>query len=244
MLPYVVQVHRERLHKLRDLLLQVPNIKTLATTNAYEVFRMQYIGELLIGYTSGKIVVNGPLRKDLLTKLTGSPESARYDLATASKRRPKGKFLTAYIDGLCEPKNPDGIASYGLVIYSNNKKIYEERKVVGKGKGISNNVAEYSALVALLQYLLDNNIEGKVHVRSDSQLVIYQMKGEWDVKDGLYVDKWYEARKLMKDLKNELRFEWIEREENFEADKLSRQAYEEYCKSHGIEVKYHKEEES
>ncbi len=32
---------------------------------------------------------------------------------------------------------------------------------------------------------------------------------------------------------------WIEREENSEADKLSRQAYEAYCKKHGIEVKYH-----
>ncbi len=238
---HVVQVDKEQLGKLKEQLVQLPNVKSLATTNPYEVFRMQYKKELIIGYASGKIVANGSLGKKLLTELISSPEYAKHDLDMGKYDEPKAVDYIASIDGLCEPKNPGGIGSYGLVIYSHGKKIYEEGKVIGKGRRISNNAAEYSALVALLQYLIRNHIEGEVLIRSDSKLVINQMNGEWEVNDGLYVSKWYETRRLMKDLGAELRFEWIEREKNSEADKLSREAYEEYCKKHGIKVKYHDE---
>lgn len=238
MLPYVVEVGREQLDRLKDLLLRLPNIKPLPTTNPYEAFRLRYGRELIIGYTSCKVVANGPLAKDLLTELTMSRESARYDRKTKFDKRVKKKLLIAYIDGLCEPKNPGGIASYGLVIYSGSNKIHEDAKVIGEGRAVSNNVAEYSALVALLQYLIHNNIEREVLVRSDSELVINQMLGMAEVKDGLYVEKWYESRQLMKDVKAKLQFEWIPRKENSEADRLSRLAYEDYCKTHGLEVKY------
>lgn len=236
---HVVHVHKEQLGELKDQLLKFSGIKALATTNPYEVFRMQYNKELIIGYSSGKIVVNGALSKKLLTGLIASPESAKHDLNMSTDDALKEVDFIANIDGLCEPKNPGGIGSYGLVIYSDGKKIHEEAKVIGKGRRISNNLAEYSALVALLQYLIRNSLEGKVLIRSDSQLVINQMNGTWEVTDGLYIDKWYEARMLRRDLRAELRFEWIEREENSEADKLSRQAYEAYCEKHGIKVKYH-----
>ena len=84
----------------------------------------------------------------------------------------------SYIDGLCEPVNPGGFATYGLVVYDRNMvKVHEEFKFVGKGDEMSNNVAEYSGLVALLEYLIQNDIQGNISVKLDSKLVVGQLTG-------------------------------------------------------------------
>ncbi len=94
--------------------------------------------------------------------------------------------FTSFIDGLCEPVNPGGVATYGLVVYDRNMvKVHEESKFVGKGDGMSNNVAEYSGLVALLEYLIQNDVHGNISVKLDSKLVVEQMAGKWKVKNGL-----------------------------------------------------------
>jgi ribonuclease HI len=112
--------------------------------------------------------------------------------------------------------------------------------VVGAGKGVSNNLSEYTALCRALRELiaLGWNRE-EVIVRSDSQLLIMQMSGLWRVKGGLYLPAYLEARELVKAFKS-VRFEWVPRERNEEADALSRLAYEEYCREHGLEPKYRK----
>ena len=147
--------------------------------------------------------------------------------------------LTSFIDGLCEPVNPGGIATYGLVVYDKNMvKVHEEFKFVGKGNGMSNNVAEYSGLVALIEYLIQNDVQGNISVKLDSKLVVEQMTGKWKVENGLYLSKFNEVIVLMTNLKANLHFTWVIRENNAEADQLSRQAYEEYCRENGIEAKY------
>ncbi len=47
----------------------------------------------------------------------------------------------------------------------------------------------------------------------------------WKVKGGMYVEKLKEARELMNEF-GSVRFEWIPREQNQEADLLTRLAYE------------------
>lgn len=145
--------------------------------------------------------------------------------------------MIIYIDGLCEPHNPNGTASYGFVVYDGDKKIYEEAKVVGHGKGMSNNVGEYAALCAALDWLLKHGFVENILVMGDSQLVINQMNGDWGCNGGMYVNKYHEALHLSKSFRN-LRFEWIPREKNTEADSLSKKAYAEYCLDRGVEPKY------
>jgi len=153
--------------------------------------------------------------------------------------------FTSFIDGLCEPSNPGGIATFGLVVYDNiGTKVHEEAKVVGKGDGMSNNVAEYSGLVALLEYLIQNAVQGKISAKLDSKLVVEEITGRWKVKNGLYLSKFNEVIILMTKVKANIHFSWINREENSKADQLSRQAYEEYCRENGLEVKYHGNEVS
>jgi ribonuclease HI len=129
--------------------------------------------------------------------------------------------VTAYIDGLAEPRNP-GTGTYGFVIYEGKKKLAEGSGLAGEG--VTSNFAEYTALREALKRLRSMGIEDVV-VRSDSKLVIGQMSQGWKVKGGMYMEKLKEARELVKEFRS-VSFEWIPREENGEADLLTRVAYE------------------
>ena len=139
--------------------------------------------------------------------------------------------ITAYVDGLCQPKNPGGVASYGFTIYSDHMKLTEKAGVIGKGSGMSNNVAEYAALCEALRWLLNQGLQNnEIAVKSDSRLLVNQMNGKWRLHKGLYANKFLEARKLALSFER-ISFLWISREENTEADGLTRKAYQEYCKA-------------
>jgi hypothetical protein len=58
-------------------------------------------------------------------------------------------------------------------------------------------------------------------VRSDSQLLIYQLKGIYAVKAPRITPLYEKVTALIKQFKR-IRFEWVPREENEEADELSR----------------------
>ncbi len=131
-----------------------------------------------------------------------------------------------YIDGLAEPANP-GTGTYGYLIYEGERKVAEGKGLAGYD--VTNNYAEYTALVEALQKLKEYRIEGDVVVRSDSQLLVGHMSKEWEVKGGGYLAKLKEARDLVKEFGSVL-FEWVPREKNQEADLLSRIAYEQYKK--------------
>jgi ribonuclease HI len=130
--------------------------------------------------------------------------------------------LTAYIDGLSEPTNP-GTGTYGFVIYDGDAKVAEGEGLAGRR--VTNNYAEYTALVECLKKLKGLKLQGGVVVRSDSQLLVGQMSKGWAVKGGGYVEKLKEARDLLKEV-GPVKFEWVPREQNEEADLLSRIAYE------------------
>jgi len=139
--------------------------------------------------------------------------------------------LTASVS---EPRNP-GTGTYGYVVYDESGKIAEGNDVLGDN--VSNNYAEYSALVAALNELLSRGLTRDVTVKSDSKLLVNQMKGTWKRKKGGYLEKYKEASELAKKFE-QLTFEWIPREENSEADLLSRVAYERYRRSKGLPVRF------
>ncbi len=90
---------------------------------------------------------------------------------------------------------------------------------------MSNNVAEYAALCEVLRVLLrDGRKDEPVEVRSDSRLLVNQMSGNWKFRKGIYAEKYREAVGLTTQF-TELSFKWVPREENEEADALTREAY-------------------
>ena len=135
-------------------------------------------------------------------------------------------MIVANIDGLAEPRNP-GTGTYGYVIYEGKKRLAEGGGLAGYG--VTNNYAEYTALVEVLRRLKELKTEGDVVIRSDSQLLVGQMSKRLEAKGGGYLGKLKEARDLLREFSSVI-FEWVPREQNEEADLLSRIAYEKHKK--------------
>ena len=93
--------------------------------------------------------------------------------------------LYVYFDGLCEPKNPGGVATYGIVIRQGNEIIHEESGLADAkpySQEASNNVAEYSAIIHALEYLDRTGLTGsEIVLRGDSRLIIIQLTGVYNV---------------------------------------------------------------
>ncbi len=138
-------------------------------------------------------------------------------------------MITVHFDGLCYPKNPCGVAAYGYLIRRDDQVIHKGFGAVGEGKGMTNNVAEYEGLKAAAQWIRDNKINEKTIIKGDSQLVIKQMKGEWQINSATSKKYVPEIKRLLEGM--DVSFIWTPREKNEEADKLSRVAYERYKKS-------------
>ena len=150
----------------------------------------------------------------------------------------------AYFDGACEPVNPGGTAAYGAVIMQDGQHIWECSELVnpeqGKEDQTSNNVAEYCGLIAILEYLIHLGAQHEpIMVYGDSQLVIQQMFGRWNIKSGIYVPYALKAKELRQSFSN-LSGQWIKRELNTVADELSKRP----LRAAGIEFRLQPEEPS
>jgi len=93
---------------------------------------------------------------------------------------------------------------------------------------MTNNVAEYEALMAAARWLVDEGIEEKIIIKGDSELVIKQMRGEYRVTSATSKKYVPEIKRLLQG--RDVSFSWVPREENEEADQLSRKGYEAYLR--------------
>jgi probable phosphoglycerate mutase len=114
--------------------------------------------------------------------------------------------------------NP-GPAGYGAVITENGSIIAELYDFIGIG---TNNVAEYSGLIAGLTAINAIDPNATVDVRMDSKLVVEQMSGRWQIKHA-------DMRSLAQDARAAhtpalVTYSWIPREENSHADRLANKA--------------------
>jgi ribonuclease HI len=117
------------------------------------------------------------------------------------------------------------------VVYRGTVKLTEGHGVVDHPSP-SNNVAEYMACVKALTWLIESGLTDEpVEIRSDSRLLIYQLLGHYRVSAPRIVPLFKRVKGLTKNF-GKIRFKWVPREENEEADSLSRKAYEDYVDSH------------
>lgn len=140
----------------------------------------------------------------------------------APKRHSPGgpEVVTIYCDG-ASLGNP-GPAGAGFVLYGPDGEVLTSRAVpLGE---MTNNVAEYRALIAALHEAAALRAR-KVRVKTDSELLVKQMRGEYKVAAAHLKPLHAWARKLLKRFE-EVRFEAIPREENAEADQLAKTAAE------------------
>jgi ribonuclease HI len=115
--------------------------------------------------------------------------------------------------------NP-GPAAYGYVLEADDGTV-----LAAHGEHIgtaTNNVAEYSGLVAGLRKALELHVP-EVEVVSDSELMVKQMRGEYRVKNEALRELSVEASRLAGELGN-VEYRHVKRAHNEEADRLVNEA--------------------
>ena len=124
--------------------------------------------------------------------------------------------------------NP-GPAGYGSVITENGKIIAELYDFIGVA---TNNVAEYSGLIAGLAAINELDSTATVDVKMDSKLVVEQMSGRWQIKHA-------DMRVLAQSARSAhnpslVSYSWIPRDENSHADRLANKALDQQAGGGGV----------
>lgn len=128
------------------------------------------------------------------------------------------KPFTLYTDGGARG-NPGPAGAGALLLDGNGKEIEAISAYLGK---MTNNQAEYRALLLGLQAAIDNDV-CELDVRMDSELIVKQMKGEYKVKHP-DMKVLYAQAKLLVATFDTISFHHIRRELNTDADALVNQA--------------------
>ena len=126
--------------------------------------------------------------------------------------------IVAYIDGGARG-NP-GPAGYGVRIEQPDGTLIEEFcEAIGTA---TNNVAEYRGLIAALEWAKKHGHK-RLHVRSDSLLLVQQMLGRFKVKHPGHQPLSAKARLLAHEI-GRVTFEHVGRAKNAHADRLANTA--------------------
>ena len=115
--------------------------------------------------------------------------------------------------------NP-GPAAYAFVLEAEDKTVLDSQ---GEPIGVAtNNVAEYSALVAGLARAAELGIR-ELEVVSDSELLVKQMRGEYKVKNRALQQLFLQASELARGI-HRVTYTAVRREHNVLADSLVNEA--------------------
>jgi len=112
--------------------------------------------------------------------------------------------------------NP-GPAAYGCLVKDaqTNEVLFKEGKTLGI---TTNNVAEYSGLIAALVAAHEIDPNAQIEVRMDSKLVVEQMSGNWKIKHENMKGLVEKARNAF--AQSQVKYVWVPREDNLAADTL------------------------
>ena len=128
--------------------------------------------------------------------------------------------LKIFIDGACQP-NP-GTGGGGIFIA--NKEIEERISLPLEGT-VTNNIAEYQALIICLETIIKKELTyTNIEIFSDSQLICMQFNNKWKCKEKNLSLLLIKAQGLKKEIKSAITVNYIPRELNTIADKLAKDA--------------------
>jgi ribonuclease HI len=131
--------------------------------------------------------------------------------------REEGGRVHLYFDGASRG-NP-GPAAIGWVLVSGDGIVAEEGRRIGRE---TNNRAEYEALIAGLEAATEYRFD-EVAVRGDSELIVKQVRGEYDANDPDLRERRVRVRELLSAF-DSWSIEHVPREINSRADELASDA--------------------
>jgi len=165
----------------------------------HERWRVAHAGATAVAY-DGKVVVQGG-------------DTARLE----GLLRPSGGRAHVYFDGAARG-NP-GPAAVGYVVVTEGGIVAEGGETIGRA---TNNQAEYAALVRALSVAADHGFD-EVVVRGDSELVVKQVRGEYDVNDPQLREYRVQVRELLTGF-SDWSLSHVPRDINDRADQLANDA--------------------
>lgn len=130
-----------------------------AGNTEHERWRATYGDAIAVAYDD-KIVIQGSEPRDIESIIADTEDRAYLYFDGASRGNP-------------------GPAAIGWVLVSSNGIVAEAGDTIGEA---TNNQAEYRALIAGLDAATDLGFS-ELHVRGDSELIVKQLKGEYDTND-------------------------------------------------------------
>jgi ribonuclease HIII len=94
MLSKVVKVDKDQIPKIKEAMIKKENVSELRPTNPYEAFRLKFGNELIVAYTSGKIVSTGEQAERVLQMaVTRTSTLGPQQIVIGSDEAGKGEWL-------------------------------------------------------------------------------------------------------------------------------------------------------
>ena len=179
--------------------LEAAGVAIEAGNTDHERWRASAGGATAVAY-DGKVVVQGG-------------DTARME----GLLRDSGGRVHSYFDGASRG-NP-GPASVGWVLVTDDGIVADGGERIGTA---TNNQAEYQALLRVLEVAQDYGFD-EIRLRGDSELIVKQVRGEWDTNDPDLREHRIDARELLMGF-DEWSIEHVPREINARADELANEA--------------------
>ncbi len=131
--------------------------------------------------------------------------------------------LSIFCDGGARG-NP-GPAAIGFVVFQNERIVHKFSKRIGEA---TNNVAEYRAVIAALEWLGNQSPvtshQSPVTFFLDSLLIVNQLKGNFKIKNSNLQKLIVRAKNAERKIKGEVNYSYIPRRQNKIADALVNQS--------------------
>jgi ribonuclease HI len=181
--------------------LEAAGVSVRAGNTDHEQWRAEHGGATAVAYDD-VVVVQGSRPEDLLATL-----------------RPRGGRAHVYFDGASRG-NP-GPSAIGWAIVTSDGVVAEGGDRIGEA---TNNRAEYAALVRALEAAREYGFD-EVDVRGDSELVVRQVRGEYETSHPELRERRVRVLELLESF-DRWSLEHVPREVNERADELATEALE------------------
>jgi ribonuclease HI len=179
--------------------LEAEGVEIRPGNTEHELWRAEREGATAVAY-DGSVVVQGADPARLVALIEGG-----------------GGRAHVYFDG--GSRGNPGPAAIGWVIVTSDGIAAEGSKRIGRA---TNNQAEYEALLGALEVAAEYGFDELV-IKGDSELIVKQVRGEWNTNDPTLREKRVRVRELLGQFE-EWSIDHVPREINRRADELANEA--------------------
>ena len=127
-------------------------------------------------------------------------------------------MIRIWTDGACSG-NP-GPCAYGVLVIDGDGNHHVLGGFIGHG---TSNIAEYTGMLAALDWLDEHGRYEKAIIHTDSQLVAFRLNGAWKKKRSHvpHIQKLIEQARSFLSVLPHVEIKWVPREKNWAADEIA-----------------------